>query len=134
MKKMNNKMIFPNCSEIIWKLDVGKSIKMKILKALENKKEKSHTTYMAGSFPDKFLGIMISRLKEEKNDGYALNDIRLKMVRSDEGEDWSFIQEGFRLAKLCLNKEMGRREAKELLKKHFDEEQERELSKEEDEE
>ncbi len=133
MIKMNNEMLFPSCSEIIWKLNVPNSTKIKILKALENKKEKSHRTYMSGDFPNKFLKTMIDCLKEEKSDGYNLKDIKLKMVRNDEGEDWSFIREGYKLAKLCLNKEMGRREAKELLKKHFDEEEEREFLEEENE-
>ena len=132
--KMKNKIIYPNCSEIVWRLDVDKdkSTKIKILKALDNKKEKCHRTYMAGDFPNKFLKEMIDCLKEEKKDGYNLKDIRLKMVNS-EGEDWGFIKKGFRLAKSCLNKEMGRREAQKLLEKHFDDEQERELSEEEDE-
>ena len=130
---MGDKMLFPSCSEIIWKLNVGKSTKVKILKALDNKKEKSYRTYMAADFPNEFLREMIDCIKEEKEYGYDLENIKLKMVRNDDGEDWSFIRKGFKLAKLYLNKKMSRREAKEVLKNHFDEEQERELLEEEDE-
>ncbi len=136
MKKMNDKMLFPSCSEIVWRLRIDKpagEIKRKILKALDNKKEKSHTTYMAGDFPNEFLKEMIDCIKEEQEYGYDLNDIKLKMVRNNNGEDWSFIKKCCKFAKLCLNKKMGRKEAKELLRNHFDEEQERELSEEEDE-
>ena len=135
-KKMKNEILNPNCSEIIWRLRIDKpagEIKRKILKALENKKEKPYRTYMAADFPNKFLNEMINCIKEEKEYGYDLKDIKLKMVRNDNGEDWSFIRKGFKLAKLCLNKKMSRREAKEILRKHFDDEQERELSEEEDE-
>ena len=112
--------LYPNCSSIIWKLNVPNSTKRKILKALENKKDKSHTTYMGADFPDKFLGIMINCLKEEKNYVCDLNDIKLKMI-DNNGEDWGFIKEGFKLAKLCLNKEMEMKEAQKLLAKNFDE-------------
>lgn len=115
--------LYPNCSEIVWKLNVEKSTKEKILEALENKKEeKIGITYMAGDFPNTFLWIMINCLKEEKKRGYDLDGIKLKMVSNDNGENWGFIKEGFRLAKLCLNKEMGIRKAQDLLRKLFDEE------------
>lgn len=112
---MINKMIFPSCSEIVWKLDVPTSTKQKIIEALENKEEGYPSTYMAGDFPNKFLGIMINCLKKEEKKGYALKDIKLKMVANENGENWGFIEEGFKLAKLCLNEEMDRKKAKELL-------------------
>ncbi len=122
-KKDEEEELYPNCSSIIWKLNVPNSTKRKILEALENKKEEHHKTYMGGDFPNKFLKTMIDCLKEGKNYVCDLNDIKLKMIDTNS-EDWGFIEEGFKLAKLCLNKEMGRREAQELLEKRFDEEDE----------
>ena len=87
---------------------------------------------MAADFPNEFLKEMIDCIEEEQECGCDLKDMKLKKIDSS-GEDWSFIEEGFKLAKLCLNKKMGRKEAKEILRKHFDDEQERELSEEEDE-
>ena len=113
--------LYPSCSEIVWKLGVESTMKEKILKALENKKDETHSTYM-DDFPDKFLGIMINSLKEEQ--GYG--DIRLKMVSNDNGENWGFIEEGFKLAKLCLDKKMDKKEAQEKLEKLFDEGEEEE--------
>ncbi len=118
--KNDEEELSPSCSEIIWKLNVPNSTKRKILRALENKKDACYETYMAGDFPYKFLGHMIDLLKEENGDGYNLKDIKLKMVRNDNGENWGFIKEGFKLAKLCLNKKMGKREAQKLLEKRFE--------------
>ena len=110
-----NKILNPNCSEIVWRLDIPKSTKEKIIEALENKEEGYPSTYMAGDFPKNFLGIMINYLKKEEKKGYKLNDIKLKMVANESGEIWDFIKEGFRLAKLCLNEKMDRKKAQELL-------------------
>lgn len=50
----------PNCSEIVWRLNVPSlDGKRKILKALEDKKENVHATYMGADFPHKFLKTMI---------------------------------------------------------------------------
>lgn len=125
---MNNKMIFPSCSEIVWRLEIPTTTKEKIIKALENKEEEYPSTYMASDFPNKFLGIMINCLKKEEKKGCGLNDIKLKMVANDNGENWGFIKEGFRLAKLCLNKEMDRKEAQKILWNIFDEEREEEMN------
>ncbi len=114
--------LYPSCSEIVWRLDIPKSTKEKIIEALENKEEEHPSTYMSADFPKDFLGIMINCLKEKKKIGYNLNDIELKMVANDNGENWDFIKEGFRLAKLCLNKKMEKKEAQKLLWDVFDEE------------
>ncbi len=120
--------LYGNCSEIIWRLDVDKSTKIQILKALENKKEKGNSTYMAADFPNKFLGIMINCLKREREKEYDLDKIKLKIIENYE-EDESFIEKGFRLAKLCLNQKMDRKEAQELLREHFEGNEEEEYQK-----
>ena len=114
--------LYPSCSEIVWRLDVPTTTKEKIIEALENKEEEHPSTYMAGDFPNKFLDIMINYLKKEEKKGYNLNDIELKMVANDNGENWGFIEEGFKLAKLCLNEKMDKKEAQKLLRDVFDEE------------
>ena len=111
----------PNCSEIVWKLNIPINTKEDIIKALENKEEEYPTTYMAGGFPDKFLGVMINCLKEEEKNGCDLSDIKLKMVSNDNGENWDFIKEGFKLAKLYLNNGIDEDEAELLLERFFDE-------------
>ena len=113
--KDEEERLYPSCSEIVWRLNVPTSTKEKIIEALENKEEEYPSTYMASDFPNNFLGIMINYLKKEEKKGYDLNDIKLKMVANDNGENWGFIEEGFKLAKLCLNKKMNKEEAQKLL-------------------
>ena len=112
--------LFPNCSEIVWRLHIPKSTKEEIIKVLENKEHTSHTTYMAADFPNNFLGLMINLLKKARKEGANLNDIKLKMVANDNEEDWNFIKEGYKLAKLCLNKKMDREKAQDLLEEFFE--------------
>lgn len=117
------KMILnPSCSEIVWRLSVPKPTKEEIIDALENKKGRCYgTTYMAGDFPNNFLGIMINCLKGRQKE-CDLEDIKLKMIENENGEDWDFIKEGYRLAKLCLNEKIDRKKAQNLLREFFDRE------------
>lgn len=104
----------PNCSEIVWKLNVETTTKRKILRALEDRGEETYETDTA-TFPNGCLGNMINLLEEAKKDGNDINKIELIIVDNLGGGGSSgFVEECFNIAKKYLNKEITRKQAEKL--------------------
>jgi len=106
----------PNCSEIVWRLNVETTTKRKILRALEDKEEETCETNTS-IFPNNCLNKMINLLEEAKEDGNDINKIELVLVDNLGGGGDSNIVEGyFNIAKKYLNGEITKKQAEKLEK------------------
>ncbi len=104
----------PNCSEIVWKLNVETTTKRKILRTLENKGGETCETDTA-NFPNGCLGNMINLLEEAKEDCGDINRIELIFIDNlGGGGNGQFVEDCFNIAKRYLNKEITRKQAEKL--------------------
>jgi len=107
----------PNCSEIVWKLNVETTTKRKILRALENKEGETYETDTS-MFPNSCLDNMINLLEEAKDDGNDINKIELIFIDNlGGGGNGGFVEDCFNIAKRYLNKEITRKQAEKIERK-----------------
>lgn len=118
-----NKMLNPNCSEIVWRLNIKRS----------GKNEYSTDT---STYPNDSLNIMIDLLEEAKgNIKGETKDLRKKIVKALEGikdveiefvdnsgggGHWDTVEKTFKIAKACVQGKITREKAEELDKKCWD--------------
>lgn len=120
---MNNKMIFPNCSTIVWKLKMETTTKEKIIKALEGKDGETFST-QTDTFPNGCLGDMLM-LFEEVKEKDNLNEIELVFVDNiGGGGNGEFVENCFEIAKRYLRGEVTKKQAKELERRDWNKEDE----------
>ena len=107
----------PNCSEVVWRLDVKKNTREEILKALEDEEEEYDTFQTGREYPDGCLNEMIKRLDGAMNMDSA--EIIFDENQGLEGAD-EYTRECLEIAKDFINRKITKDEADVLGKKAWD--------------
>ena len=113
---MNNKMIFPNCSETIWRLKIEKSIKEQIIDTLDDVSKDDNDRELSDEFPNKCLITMIEILDEAKENGKNINNTELEFAET-QGTNPNFAEDCFEIAKAHIEKKITLEEARILEEK-----------------
>ncbi len=112
-----NETLFPSCSEIIWRLNIDKSTKEKIIDELEGNEGGTCGT-QTDSFPNGCLGDIIMLLEEAKEDGKDIKNVEIEYVDNrGGGGNWDFVEECFEIAKAHIGGKISRGKADELEEK-----------------
>ncbi len=112
-----SEILNPNCSEVVWRLDVKKSIKEEILKSLEdNDEEEEENIYTDDNYPNFCLDDMLKQMEG------AINVDEVEFVLEDsqarEGIE-EYTRECFEIAKKVKKKEITMDEAIKLTEKSW---------------
>lgn len=87
----------PNCSEVVWKLDVPKNTKEAILKALEPKDDEEGEFVYTGNNDENGLSEMLNQLDGAKNVDYA----KFVLEENQAGQNTlEYVEECFEIAKM----------------------------------
>ena len=98
---MENKELYPNCSEIVWRLDLPdkRNTKEKIVDTLMEIDISNQAETDTSSFPNGCLDIMINIIEEAKKQGVSSKEIELTL--SDNrggGGNAEFVESCFAIA------------------------------------
>lgn len=101
--------LFPNCSEIVWRLNIPKkSTREDILRALEGREKETIETDTA-TFPNCCVEDMLNLLENYNGD---IEEVVLDYVDNlGGGGNWNYVEECFETAKKCFKGEITREEA-----------------------
>ena len=113
--KMGDKMLFPSCSETIWRLNIEKSVKEQIIDKLDNVSEYDNDRELSDEFPNTCLMTMIKILSKAKENGKNINNTELEFVDT-QGANPTFAKECFKIAKSYINGKITKEEAERLEK------------------
>lgn len=109
-----NRILNPNCSEVVWKLDVPLDTKEAILKSLEPKNDDDGDFIYTGYDNKNGLSEMIKQLDGAKNVDYA----KFILGENQAGENTLiYVKECFEIAKRFKKGEITLSEAEELEQK-----------------
>ena len=98
----------PNCSEIVWRLNLPKSVRENILDALEDK-ERGTIETDTSSYPNNCIENMLELLEDYDGD---VNDIDLEIVsNSGGGGRYDYVEECFETAMKVVRGEITKEEA-----------------------
>ena len=112
-----NEILNPSCSEIIWRLNIDKSTKEKIIDELEGNEGGTCGT-QTDSFPNSCLTDIIILLEEAKEIGKDINNVEIEYVdNSGGGGNWDFVEDCFKIAKAYIKGKISRKKADELEEK-----------------
>ena len=107
----------PNCSEVVWRLNVKKNTKEEILKVLANEEDEYDSFTTGREYPDGCLNEMLERL-----DG-AMDVDKAELVFDEnqglEGAN-DYTRECLKIAKKLIKGEITRNEADILSRKSWD--------------
>ncbi len=114
----------PNCSEVIWRLEVKKNIREEILKALEPKDDDENETFETDgeNYPNGCVDIMIREMKG------AMDVEEVKIIyEENQGREGvsKFTQSCFDIARSFTRGEITREEVDELEKEAWKKDVER---------
>ncbi len=111
---MKNEILNPSCSEIVWRLNIDKSTKEKIIDELGGNDGETSKT-QTDNFPNDCLADIIMLLREAKEDGKDINNVEIEYVdNSGGGGNWDFVEDCFEIAKAYLKGKISRKEADKL--------------------
>ncbi len=109
-----DKILNPSCSEIVWRLNIDKSTKQKIMDELEGNDGETNETG-TDTFPNDCLNDMIMFLEEAKENGKDINNVEVEYVDSPGGGgNWDFVESCFEIAKAHIKKKITSEEARKL--------------------
>lgn len=113
-------MIYPNCSEIIWRLKVNKEsksikdLKLEILRSLANEDNETNETDTA-TFPNSCLDNMIICLEELKGGGLNPKDVGIEIIDNcGGGGNEIYVKACFEIAKKVILGKISKEKAEEL--------------------
>ena len=105
----------PNCSEVVWRLNVKKNTREEILKALEPQDEDDYETFETGrKYPDGCIDTMLEELEGAVNVDSA--ELEFDENQGLAGAD-DYTRECFEIAKRVIKGEISKKEAEALGKK-----------------
>ncbi len=113
-----NEMIFPSCSETVWRLEIDKSTKEKIIDELYENPKEGGGIDLLNEFPNECLDDMIYILSEAKKDGKNINNTKLEF-EDTQGGNINFVEDCFEIAKRYLKEEITKEQAEKLEKKSW---------------
>ena len=123
-KKEDEEELYPNCSEIVWRLDMPKNTKEKIIKALEENDDEDIYRTQTDTFPNYCLSDMFMLFEEVKGKD-RINEIKLVYIDNEGGGgNWGYVEECFEIAKRYSKGEITKKEAKKLENKSWHNEDE----------
>ncbi len=109
-----NEILNPSCSEIVWRLNIDKSTKEKIIDELEENEGGTCGTQTDG-FPNSCLDDIITLFEEAKENGKDINKVELEYVDNcGGGGNWDFVENCFEIAKVYLEGRISREKADKL--------------------
>jgi hypothetical protein len=125
IKDMKKGMIYPNCSEIVWKINgtnVKRSKKKKILDSLEGQSKLNKFETDTATYPNSCLSNMIWEMERAKNDGAKLDEMSLVYVDNcGGGGNWDYVEKCFDVAMDFMKGKIGKSEAESREDKLWDE-------------
>lgn len=115
-------MLFPNCSEICWRLNIPLTTKDKILLELSGDEGEERFRSMTSDYSKTCIDDMIEMLNELKELGKDINEVYIEYEDSGGGStSWEFIEGGFEIARDYVNKKITMKEAREEEKGLYEE-------------
>ena len=106
----------PNCSEIVWRLNIpyGNSIKEKIINSLENNKNGIESTGTDG-YPNSCVDTIIGLLEGYSGD---VENTDLEFIENrGGGGNWDYVEKCLEIAKKHIKGEITKEEAEKLEEK-----------------
>ncbi len=113
-----NEILNPSCSETVWRLEIDKSTKEKIIDELYDNPKEDTGINLSDEFPNGCLDDMIYILSEAKKDGRNINNTKLEFLDS-QGGNTSFVEGCFEIAKRYLKGGITKEKADKLEKKSW---------------
>ena len=111
-----NKELYPNCSEVVWRLDLPdkRSTKEKIVDTLMEIDISNQVETDTSSFPNDCLDIMINIIEEAKKQGVSPKEIELTFIDNlGGGGDGCFVESCFVIALEHAEGKITRKQAKD---------------------
>lgn len=111
MNKMEQ-ILNPNCSEVIWRLEVKKNTCEEILKALEYEEEDDYETFTTGKeYPDGCIDMMLKELEGAIDIDSA--ELSFEENQGLKGAD-NYTENCFKIAKRVIKGKLTKKEAEVL--------------------